>query len=145
MGPLANDRRLAAMDEIRDNAIAKGAELLTGGERIGKAGNFWKRMVLDNVPLEARLFNDEPFAPVAGIRGFERLDEAIAEANRLSFGLAGYAFTRSLTTADLQSRRMEVGMLWINTPPQASRNCHSGASRIPATAPSADRKRSKPI
>jgi succinate-semialdehyde dehydrogenase/glutarate-semialdehyde dehydrogenase len=116
MGPLANDRRLAAMAEIRDDAIAKGAELLTGGERIGNAGNFWKPTVLAQVPLEARLFNDEPFGPVAGIRGFDRLEEAIAEANRLSFGLAGYAFTRSLANADLLSRRVEVGMLWVNTP-----------------------------
>jgi succinate-semialdehyde dehydrogenase/glutarate-semialdehyde dehydrogenase len=104
------------MAEIRDDAIAKGAELLTGGERIGNAGNFWKPTVLAQVPLEARLFNDEPFGPVAGIRGFDRLEEAIAEANRLSFGLAGYAFTRSLANADLLSRRVEVGMLWVNTP-----------------------------
>jgi len=116
MGPLANDRRLTAMAEIRDDAVAKGAELLTGGERIGNAGNFWKPTVLADVPLKARLFNDEPFGPVAGIRGFDRLDEAIAEANRLAFGLAGYAFTRSLANADLLSRRVEVGMLWVNTP-----------------------------
>jgi len=116
MGPLANDRRLAAMAEFRDDAITRGAELLTGGERIGNAGNYWKPTVLANVPLDARLFNDEPFGPVAGIRGFDLIEEAIAEANRLSFGLAGYAFTRSLANADLLSRRVEVGMLWVNTP-----------------------------
>ena len=68
------------------------------------------------MPLEARLFNDEPFGPVAGIRGFDSLDEAITEANRLSFGLAGYAFTKSLANADLLTRRVEVGMMWMNTP-----------------------------
>ena len=72
--------------------------------------------MLTDVPLDARLFNDEPFGPVAGIRGFDVLEDALAEANRLSYGLAGYAFTRSLATADLLARRVEVGMLWVNTP-----------------------------
>jgi succinate-semialdehyde dehydrogenase/glutarate-semialdehyde dehydrogenase len=72
--------------------------------------------VLNDVPLDAKLFNEEPFGPVAGIRGFDRLEEAIEEANRLSYGLAGYAFTRSLANADLLARRVEVGMLWVNTP-----------------------------
>jgi succinate-semialdehyde dehydrogenase/glutarate-semialdehyde dehydrogenase len=116
MGPLANSRRLTAMAEFQEDAVARGAKVLTGGERIGEAGNFWTPTVLTDVPLDARLFNDEPFGPVAGIRGFEKLDEAIAEANRLSFGLAGYAFTRSLANADLLARRVEVGMLWVNTP-----------------------------
>ncbi len=116
MGPLANPRRLAAMAELHGDAVRKGATVLTGGERIGDAGHFWAPTVLTDVPIEARLFNDEPFGPVAGIRGFDQLDEAIAEANRLSFGLAGYAFTRSLANADLLTRRVEVGMLWINTP-----------------------------
>jgi succinate-semialdehyde dehydrogenase/glutarate-semialdehyde dehydrogenase len=120
MGPLANPRRLTAMAEIHEDAVAKGATVLTGGKRIGEAGNFWEPTVLADVPLDARLFNDEPFGPVAGIRGFTTLDEAIAEANRLSFGLAGYAFTRSLKNADLLARRVEVGMLWVNTPAAGS-------------------------
>jgi succinate-semialdehyde dehydrogenase/glutarate-semialdehyde dehydrogenase len=66
------------------------------------------------------VFNDEPFGPVAAIRGFNTLDEAIAEANRLSFGLAGYAFTKSLKNADLMARRVEVGMLWMNMPAMPS-------------------------
>ena len=116
MGPLANPRRLAAMAEFHQDAVSKGATVLAGGERIGEAGNFWQPTVLIDVSLNARLFNDEPFGPVAGIRGFDRLEEAIGEANRLSYGLAGYAFTRSLAHADLLARRVEVGMLWINTP-----------------------------
>lgn len=116
MGPLANPRRLAAMAEFQKDAVEKGARVLAGGHRIGEVGNFWQPTVLADVPLEARLFNDEPFGPVAGIRAFDRLEEAIGEANRLSFGLAGYAFTRSLANADLLARRVEVGMMWINTP-----------------------------
>ena len=120
MGPLANPRRLTAMAEFQADAVQKGAKVLAGGERIGDAGNFWQATVLDEVPLNARVFNDEPFGPVAAIRGFNTLDEAIAEANRLSFGLAGYAFTKSLKNADLMARRVEVGMLWMNMPAMPS-------------------------
>jgi succinate-semialdehyde dehydrogenase/glutarate-semialdehyde dehydrogenase len=116
MGPLANPRRLTAMAEITKDAIEKGAKVLTGGERIGDAGNFWKPTILDEVPVGAKVFNDEPFGPVAAIQGFSKLEDAIAESNRLPYGLAGYAFTKSLKNADLLSRRVEVGMLWINMP-----------------------------
>ena len=120
MGPLANPRRLAAMAEFTQDAIERGAQVAHGGERIGNAGNFWQPTVLTDVPLDAKVFNDEPFGPMAAIRGFTALDEAIAEANRLPFGLAGYAFTRSLKNADLLTRRVEVGMLWVNMPAMPS-------------------------
>ena len=120
MGPLANPRRLAAMAEFTQDAIERGAQVAHGGERIGNAGNFWQPTVLTDVPLDAMVFNDEPFGPMAAIRGFTALDEAIAEANRLPFGLAGYAFTRSLKNADLLTRRVEVGMLWVNMPAMPS-------------------------
>jgi succinate-semialdehyde dehydrogenase/glutarate-semialdehyde dehydrogenase len=116
MGPLANPRRVTAMAELHEDAVRKGATVLTGGKPIGDAGNFWEPTVLMDVPLEARVFNDEPFGPVAGIRGFTDLNDAIKEANRLSFGLAGYAFTKSLKNADLITRRVEVGMMWMNMP-----------------------------
>lgn len=116
MGPLANPRRLTAMAEIHQDAVQKGATVLAGGKRIGDAGNFWEPTVLADVPLEAKVFNDEPFGPVAAIRSFTNLEDAIQEANRLSFGLAGYAFTKSLKNADLLARRVEVGMLWVNMP-----------------------------
>lgn len=120
MGPLANPRRLAAMAELTQDAVRKGATVLAGGERIGHSGNFWQPTILADVPLDARVFNDEPFGPVAAIRSFNTLDEAIAEANRLPYGLAAYAFTRSLRNADLLTRRVEVGMLWINMPAMPS-------------------------
>lgn len=116
MGPLANPRRLTAMAEFTKDAVEKGAKVLSGGERIGDSGNFWQPTILDEVPLQAKVFNDEPFGPMAAIRSFGKLEDAIAESNRLPYGLAGYAFTRSLKNADLLSRRVEVGMLWINMP-----------------------------
>ena len=120
MGPLANPRRVTAMAEVTQDAVAKGAKLLAGGQRIGDAGNFWQPTILADVPLEAKVFNDEPFGPIAAIRSFSTLESAIAEANRLPFGLAAYAFTRSLKNADLLARRVESGMLWINMPAMPS-------------------------
>ena len=116
LGPLANARRLSAMAKVVDDARAKGATVAAGGERVGSTGNFYAPTVLTDVPLEADVFNNEPFGPVAAIRPFDTLDEAIAEANRLPFGLAGYAFTRSLKNTHQLSHRLEVGMLWINQP-----------------------------
>ena len=116
MGPLANPRRISAMTEVMEDAVKQGATVATGGARIGDAGNFFAPTVLVDVPLDAKVFNDEPFGPVAAVRSFNTLQEAIAEANRLPYGLAGYAFTRSLKSAHLLSQRVEVGMLWINQP-----------------------------
>jgi succinate-semialdehyde dehydrogenase/glutarate-semialdehyde dehydrogenase len=120
MGPLANPRRLTAMTEFTQDAVKRGAMVMSGGERIGSAGNFWQPTILADVPLDAKVFNDEPFGPMAAIRGFDKLEDAIAEANRLPYGLAGYAFTKSLKNADLLARRVEVGMLWINMPAMPS-------------------------
>jgi succinate-semialdehyde dehydrogenase / glutarate-semialdehyde dehydrogenase len=116
MGPLANPRRLAAMQQITEDAVKRGARVATGGERIGSSGNYFAPTVLTEVPLDAMVFNQEPFGPMAAVRGFDTLDEAIAESNRLPFGLASYAYTRSLATAHALSQRLEVGMLWINQP-----------------------------
>ncbi|WP_144150521.1 NAD-dependent succinate-semialdehyde dehydrogenase [Paraburkholderia sp. BCC1885] len=116
LGPLANSRRLTAMAKVLDNARSTGATVATGGERVGTEGNFFAPTVLTNVSLEADVFNNEPFGPVAAIRGFDSLEDAIAEANRLPYGLAGYAFTKSFANVHLLSQRLEVGMLWINQP-----------------------------
>ena len=120
MGPLANARRLKAMADLTSEALNRGARLVAGGDAMGGAGYYWKPTVIADVPRNARIFNEEPFGPIAAIQPFDALDEAIAEANRLSFGLAGYAFTTSLKNADLLSRQVEVGMLWMNMPPMPS-------------------------
>jgi len=116
LGPLANARRLSAMAKVLDDARATGAKIETGGERVGAEGNFFAPTVLTNVSLTADVFNNEPFGPVAAIRGFDTLEEAIAEANRLPYGLAGYAFTQSFRNVHRLSQQLEVGMLWINQP-----------------------------
>jgi succinate-semialdehyde dehydrogenase / glutarate-semialdehyde dehydrogenase len=116
MGPLANARRMDAMTKVVADAHAKGAKVISGGERIGSVGNFFTPTVVTDVPLDASLFNDEPFGPIAGIRGFDTIEEAITEANRLAYGLSAYAFTKSLKTAHALSHGVETGMLWVNQP-----------------------------
>ena len=114
MGALANSRRLDAMERLTADAVEKGAKLRTGGRRIGNSGAFFAPTVLSDVPLDAAAMNEEPFGPLALLRPFDGLDEAVAEANRLPYGLAAYAFTGSLSTAQALSRRVESGMLSIN-------------------------------
>ncbi|HLU19184.1 MAG TPA: NAD-dependent succinate-semialdehyde dehydrogenase [Pusillimonas sp.] len=116
MGPLANPRRVVAMEDMVADARQLGARILTGGERMGSAGNFYSPTIIADIPLESKLFNAEPFGPIAGVRVFDQLEEAIAEANRLPYGLAAYAFTRSVRNVRLLSSRVETGMLWINQP-----------------------------
>ena len=114
MGPLANPRRLVAMDKVVEDVRKHGGEILTGGKRVGGQGNFFAPTVVTGLGTDADLFNSEPFGPIAGIRAFDQLDEAVAEANRLSYGLAAYAFTRSFKNVQLLSTEVQAGMLWIN-------------------------------
>jgi len=114
MGPVANPRRLDAMERLVADAVDKGARLTTGGRRIGNSGNFFEPTVLADIPLEAAAMNEEPFGPLALIRPFDTLDEATTEANRLPYGLAAYAFTTSPTTAQKVSRQVQSGMLSVN-------------------------------
>jgi succinate-semialdehyde dehydrogenase/glutarate-semialdehyde dehydrogenase len=114
MGPLANPRRIAAMDGFVSDAIERGAKLAAGGRRIGERGYFYAPTVLTHVPADARVMNDEPFGPMAPIVPFKDMDEAIERANALPYGLAGYFFTRSEKTAMEVSTRMETGLVGVN-------------------------------
>ena len=114
MGPLANARRIEAMQMFVDDAVAKGAKLLTGGKRIGTTGNFFEPTVLGHVPGGARIMSEEPFGPIAPIVSFSSFDEVVAEANRLPFGLASYAYTRSSKTVQAIGAAIESGMVTIN-------------------------------
>ena len=114
MGPLANHRRLDAMETLVADATAKGARLLAGGSRIGNRGYFYPLTVLAEVPDDARAMQEEPFGPLALINPVRSLEEAIEKANALPFGLAGYAFTQSAGNADRLAEGVEVGNLSIN-------------------------------
>ncbi len=114
MGPMANARRLDAMDDFVSDAVQKGAKLETGGKRIGNKGFFFEPTVLKDVPTEAKIMNEEPFGPVAAFQPFDTFDNVVKEANRLNYGLAAYAYTRSAKTADAIGHAVESGMVSIN-------------------------------
>ena len=115
MGPVANHRRIEAMETLVADATAKGARLLAGGDRIGNRGYFFAPTVLADLPDDARVMREEPFGPLAVINPVKTLDEAIEKANALPFGLAAYAFTRSSRNADEIMDRVEAGNVSINT------------------------------
>lgn len=115
MGPLANARRLEAMERIVDDAKHRGGKLLAGGARRGGDGFFFEPSVVTGVDDEALLFTEETFGPIAPITPFATVDEVIARANRTDAGLAGYVFTRSIATAQRAMEEVEVGMLGVNT------------------------------
>ena len=114
MGPLANSRRVEAMEMFVADAVSKGAKLLLGGKRIGTEGYFFEPTVLVNVPLSARIMTEGPFGPIVPIASFSSFGEVVAEANRLPYGLAAYAFTASLKTATAIGAAFESGMVSIN-------------------------------
>ena len=114
MGPLANPRRIGAMESFISDAVQHGGKVQAGGKRIGNKGNFFEPTVLTDVPLDAKVQNDEPFGPLAIISPFKTFDDVVSEANRLPFGLASYAYTRSAKTANLIAAEVEAGMMSIN-------------------------------
>lgn len=115
MGPLANHRRIEAMEMLVADAKAKGAKILTGGHRIGNRGYFFPVTVMADVPEDARVMREEPFGPIAVINPVSSIDDAIEKANGLPFGLAAYAFTHSARNADRLIDGVEAGNLSINT------------------------------
>ncbi|WP_086995510.1 NAD-dependent succinate-semialdehyde dehydrogenase [Rhizobium sullae] len=114
MGPLANARRVEAMIDLTSDAVSRGGRIATGGERIGNRGNFFKPTVLTDVPLDARVQNEEPFGPIAIVSPFSSYEAVVREANRLPYGLAAYAYTTSGKTSLALSQDVESGMLSIN-------------------------------
>ncbi|PBP67858.1 NAD-dependent succinate-semialdehyde dehydrogenase [Pseudomonas syringae] len=114
MGPVANDRRIPALVDLIDDAVRGGATLSAGGKAGEGPGYFFEPTVLSGLKPHMRIMNEEPFGPVALLVPFDTLEEAIAESNRVLFGLASYAFTTSMKTAQALSTYIEAGMLSIN-------------------------------
>jgi succinate-semialdehyde dehydrogenase/glutarate-semialdehyde dehydrogenase len=114
MGPLANHRRIEAMTELVADAKSKGAKVLSGGTRLANRGYYFPLTVLAEAPDTARAMREEPFGPLALVNPVKTLDEAIAKANALPYGLAAYAFTHSARNVERLSDEIEVGNLSIN-------------------------------
>ena len=115
MGPLIHARHRDTISAMVDDAVKNGATLNAGGETIEGPGNFYKPTVLSNVPLSARIMNEEPFGPVALINSFNGFDEVMIEANRLPYGLAAFAFTENSRRVNQLGEQLEAGMIGINS------------------------------
>ena len=114
MGPLANPRRINAIEAFVADAQDKGAKVEAGGKRIGNQGNFFEPTVLTDVPENARIMTEEPFGPVAVMLRFKETDDVLDRANKLPFGLASYAFTKDAKVATKVADALESGMVTIN-------------------------------
>ena len=114
MGPLAHDRRLTAIEEFVSDAVDKGAKIHTGGKRHGNKGYFFEPTVMTDVSKDSKIMNEEPFGPLAPISSFSSMEEVIEEANRLDYGLAAYAYTKSAKTAQELGAGIESGQVSIN-------------------------------
>jgi succinate-semialdehyde dehydrogenase/glutarate-semialdehyde dehydrogenase len=115
MGPLVRARRIADVQVFLDDAKARGARIFSGPQAGKTKGAFLAPVVVADLDDEAKLMRDEPFGPVIGVTPFKTLDEAVTRANRVPYGLAAYAFTRSLRSAHAVSEGLEAGMVGVNT------------------------------
>ena len=114
VGPLVDADQLETVTRLVDDAVAKGATVLTGGARVDGPGYFFAPTVLTDLPDDADIRHEEVFGPVAPIITFETEDEAVAGANDTEFGLVAYVFTHDLDRAFRVVRALEVGMVGVN-------------------------------
>ena len=115
LGPLANPRRLDAMETFVNDSKARGGKVVTGGSRQGNQGFFFQPTVITDVPDDSKIMTEEPFGPVAPIVAFKTFDEVVERANSLPYGLAAYAFTSSEKTATAIGDAMQSGMVGVNS------------------------------
>src|SRR5437764_14097674 len=115
MGPLANARRLDAMEAIVNDSKSRGGKIVTGGKRRGNQGYFFEPTVVTDLPDDSKLMTEEPFGPIAPVVPFKTFDEVVGRANSLQFGLAAYAFTSSAQTANLIGDALQAGMVGVNS------------------------------
>ncbi len=115
MGPLANARRIDAMEAFVNDAKDRGGKVVTGGQRRGNQGYFYEPTVMTDVPDDCKIMTQEPFGPLAPVVTFKTFDEVVERANSLPYGLAAYAFTGSAQTANLIGDALQSGMVGVNS------------------------------
>ena len=146
MGPMANSRRIDAMDSFVADAKSRGGKIATGGARRGNQGYFYEPTVITDVPDDSKVMTQEPFGPLAPVVTFKTFDEVVERANSLPFGLAAYAFTSSTATAAAIGDAIESPAWSASTRSRSRRRKRrSAASRNPATAARAASRASAPI
>lgn len=114
LGPLIGEHRVREMQTFVDDALAHGARLLCGGHRVDRSGFFFEATVLEQPSLASRVQREEPFGPIAVLDVFDDLDDALARANALPYGLAAYGFTHDLRSAHRLADGLQAGMVGIN-------------------------------
>ncbi|NRB31454.1 MAG: NAD-dependent succinate-semialdehyde dehydrogenase [Rhizobiaceae bacterium] len=115
MGPLIAERRVDVMERLVADAKSHGGRVTTGGERVGNQGSFFAPTVIADVSDDAEIMNEEPFGPLAPVSPVDSVDEMITRANRLSVGLAAYAYVKDGHISERLSREVQAGMLGLNT------------------------------
>lgn len=115
MGPLTNRRRVEEVEALVEDARNAGARVLSGGHRPPGAGYFYPLTVLADAPAHARVLREEPFGPVAAVNRVASVEEALAQANALPFGLAAYGFTHDANTVEALSAGLQAGSIALNT------------------------------
>ena len=114
IGPLIDDRAVANIRSLIDDALAGGATVLTGGDAIDGPGTFFEPTVVTGLAADARMVREEIFGPVLGIVTFDTEEEAVRLANATEYGLVGYVFTEDLARAHRMIEQIETGMMGVN-------------------------------
>jgi succinate-semialdehyde dehydrogenase / glutarate-semialdehyde dehydrogenase len=114
LGPLVNKEGLDKVVELVEDAVGKGAKVLTGGKAPGGKGFFYPATVLANVPDNAKMLNEEIFGPVASLQTFKSDDEVIKRANDTEYGLVAYLYTKDMSRGLRASEKLDFGMIGLN-------------------------------
>lgn len=114
VGPLVDDAALHKVQDLVDDAVGRGARVLTGGTAVSGDGYFYSPTVLTGVPRDARMSGEEIFGPVAPLTPFETEDDVVAAANDTEYGLVAYVFTNDLRRALRVAEALETGMVGLN-------------------------------
>ncbi|MGN6426508.1 MAG: NAD-dependent succinate-semialdehyde dehydrogenase [Leifsonia sp.] len=115
IGPLIDDRAVASMTALVEDAVSRGARVLTGGSAPEGAGSFFAPTVLTDIQPGSEILREEIFGPILAITTFSTEDEAVARANETEYGLVGYVFTQDLARGQRMIERIDTGMMGLNT------------------------------
>ena len=114
IGPLVNMEGLERIEGIVNDAVSKGAQVLTGAKRLGQKGYFYSPTILEKITPKMRIATEETFGPVAPITVVEDEKEAVATANDSEFGLGASIWTQNLVKAESLAKAVQSGMVTIN-------------------------------